>query len=277
VPSKELTTSGVGSEPAKEEEESDYVPPAAGESESDNEETLEQEEQLKASADAATAAAEDTVSQESTRLREEAQLPVQDVLARFSPEAAAASAAAAAAGTTGSGPGEASESESEDVDIMETDSLPKSNAPDTEPGQQADGEAKDDGEPEDEDEDVELVETADDTEGSEEPGLEYLLQPIDADPSGPSGAQRIESAAKSAAEAQPTGSTLETTKVKTKVPALLSGSLREYQHIGLDWLVSMYEKNLNGILADEVSAAAGLRPPTVADFLFCRWAWARPS
>lgn len=28
--------------------------------------------------------------------------------------------------------------------------------------------------------------------------------------------------------------------------------MREYQHIGLDWLVTMYERKLNGILADEM-------------------------
>jgi SNF2 family DNA or RNA helicase len=33
---------------------------------------------------------------------------------------------------------------------------------------------------------------------------------------------------------------------------LLHGTLREYQHIGLDWIVTMYEKRLNGILADEM-------------------------
>ena len=55
-----------------------------------------------------------------------------------------------------------------------------------------------------------------------------------------------------AATFQPTGNTLDTTSVKTKVPFLLKHTLREYQHIGLDWLVSMYERNLNGILADEM-------------------------
>ena len=51
---------------------------------------------------------------------------------------------------------------------------------------------------------------------------------------------------------QPTGYTLETTNVKTKVPFLLKYPLREYQHVGLDWLVTMYENKLNGILADEM-------------------------
>jgi hypothetical protein len=47
------------------------------------------------------------------------------------------------------------------------------------------------------------------------------------------------------------------TQVKTPVPFLLKGSLREYQHIGLDWLVTLYKKRLNGILADEMVRGAG--------------------
>ena len=38
----------------------------------------------------------------------------------------------------------------------------------------------------------------------------------------------------------------------TKIPFLLHGQLREYQHIGLDWLASLYDNNTNGILADEM-------------------------
>jgi len=40
--------------------------------------------------------------------------------------------------------------------------------------------------------------------------------------------------------------------VTTKVPFLLRGTLREYQMVGLHWLVTMYERNLNGVLADEM-------------------------
>ncbi|EGC28539.1 hypothetical protein DICPUDRAFT_85378, partial [Dictyostelium purpureum] len=62
----------------------------------------------------------------------------------------------------------------------------------------------------------------------------------------------ISIASKKAISSQPTGFTFNTTQVKTKVPFLIKYPLREYQHIGLDWLVSLYEKNLNGILADEM-------------------------
>ena len=64
--------------------------------------------------------------------------------------------------------------------------------------------------------------------------------------------ETIERAAEEARAAQPTGSTLATTMVHTPVPRLLRGTLREYQHVGLDWLATMYDKKLNVILADEM-------------------------
>lgn len=39
---------------------------------------------------------------------------------------------------------------------------------------------------------------------------------------------------------------------RTPVPHLLRGTLREYQHFGLDWLAGLYSNNINGILADEM-------------------------
>ncbi|KAI1265854.1 SNF2 family domain-containing protein [Xylariaceae sp. FL1019] len=39
---------------------------------------------------------------------------------------------------------------------------------------------------------------------------------------------------------------------KTEVPFLLRGTLREYQHYGLDWLAGLYMNQTNGILADEM-------------------------
>lgn len=61
-----------------------------------------------------------------------------------------------------------------------------------------------------------------------------------------------ESVAEIAKSAQPTGFTLSTSKVSVKVPFLLKHSLREYQIIGLDWLVTLHDRKLNGILADEM-------------------------
>lgn len=50
----------------------------------------------------------------------------------------------------------------------------------------------------------------------------------------------------------PTGLTLGENHVKTPIPSLMKGKLRDYQHIGLDWLVSLHDQDLNGILADEM-------------------------
>jgi len=41
-------------------------------------------------------------------------------------------------------------------------------------------------------------------------------------------------------------------QIHTPIPFLLRGQLREYQHLGLDWLASLYDNNTNGILADEM-------------------------
>lgn len=45
---------------------------------------------------------------------------------------------------------------------------------------------------------------------------------------------------------------LSTHALKTPVPSLLRGTLREYQHFGLDWLAGLYANSTNGILADEM-------------------------
>lgn len=55
-----------------------------------------------------------------------------------------------------------------------------------------------------------------------------------------------------AASFQPTGNELKNVHVKTRIPFLLRGNLREYQVIGLDWLKTLHDKKLNGILADEM-------------------------
>lgn len=41
-------------------------------------------------------------------------------------------------------------------------------------------------------------------------------------------------------------------RFKTEIPFLLRGTLREYQHLGLDWLAGLYNSDTNGILADEM-------------------------
>ncbi|XP_027363680.1 protein PHOTOPERIOD-INDEPENDENT EARLY FLOWERING 1 isoform X2 [Abrus precatorius] len=79
----------------------------------------------------------------------------------------------------------------------------------------------------------------------------------------------IADAAAAARSAQPTGNTFSTTQVRTKFPFLLKNSLREYQHIGLDWLVTMYEKRLNGILADEMGLGKTIMTIALLAHLAC--------
>ncbi|KAL2464783.1 Protein PHOTOPERIOD-INDEPENDENT EARLY FLOWERING 1 [Forsythia ovata] len=79
----------------------------------------------------------------------------------------------------------------------------------------------------------------------------------------------IADAAAVARSAQPTGNTFSTTKVRTKFPFLLKYPLREYQHIGLDWLVTMYEKRLNGILADEMGLGKTIMTIALLAHLAC--------
>ncbi|CAM8976130.1 unnamed protein product [Rhodiola kirilowii] len=80
---------------------------------------------------------------------------------------------------------------------------------------------------------------------------------------------RIADAAAAARSAQPTGNTFSTTTVRTKFPFLLKFSLREYQHIGLNWLVTMYENRLNGILADEMGLGKTIMTIALLAHLAC--------
>lgn len=84
--------------------------------------------------------------------------------------------------------------------------------------------------------------------------LEALMDGADgAAPDASHGSERrVEEAAVLAASLQPTGTTLSETAVGTPVPRLLRHTLREYQHVGLHWLATMYARGLNGILADEM-------------------------
>ena len=57
-----------------------------------------------------------------------------------------------------------------------------------------------------------------------------------------------------------------------QVPFLLKGSLREYQHVGLDWLVTIYTRRLNGILADEMGLGKTIMTIALLAHLACeKW------
>uniref|UniRef100_A0A672YEI8 Snf2-related CREBBP activator protein n=1 Tax=Sphaeramia orbicularis TaxID=375764 RepID=A0A672YEI8_9TELE len=126
-----------------------------------------------------------------------------------------------------------------------------------------------DSDEEDSDKDEQSEEGDDDDCGDE--GMEILLKEGDHSPtsSGSRPKKEISHIAATAESLQPKGYTLATTKVKTPIPFLLHGTLREYQHIGLDWLVTMYEKKLNGILADEMGLGKTIQTIALLAHLAC--------
>ncbi|XP_069476164.1 E1A-binding protein p400 isoform X2 [Ambystoma mexicanum] len=67
----------------------------------------------------------------------------------------------------------------------------------------------------------------------------------------------------------PRGSARITSSTKLGPPSLLHGTLREYQQIGLDWLVKQYRKNLNGILADEAGLGKNVQVIALLAHLAC--------
>lgn len=57
---------------------------------------------------------------------------------------------------------------------------------------------------------------------------------------------------------------------KTEVPFLLRGTLREYQHYGLDWLAGLYKNQTNGILADEMGLGKTIQTIALLAHLACQ-------
>jgi SNF2-related domain/HSA len=59
--------------------------------------------------------------------------------------------------------------------------------------------------------------------------------------------------------------------IKVPRPFLLSSGvrLREYQHVGLNWLVSLHERRLNGILADEMGLGKTIQTIALLAYLAC--------
>ncbi|KAF9581077.1 swr1 complex component, partial [Lunasporangiospora selenospora] len=57
--------------------------------------------------------------------------------------------------------------------------------------------------------------------------------------------------------------------VKTKIPFLLRHQLREYQHVGMDWLANLYANGLNGILADEMGLGKTMQTIALLAHLAC--------
>ena len=76
----------------------------------------------------------------------------------------------------------------------------------------------------------------------------------------------ITNTANVAEKLQPKGTLLKETNVTLTQPYLLNNKLREYQLIGLNWLVALNENKINGILADEMGLGKTIQ--TIALFAY---------
>lgn len=260
----------------------------------DEEDTIAAEEQLEGEVDHAM---------ELSELAREGELSVEELLQRY----AGAYASDASAADSGSSEEEeedevnANSSDCEPEGAIEAEEAPQedsSNQSDSSEEQSEDEEDEHSEEEEtsgsseseesesDESEESQSQSQADEEEEEEEEddfGVEYLLardeEQSEADGgSGPptpgptttrGPKKEITDIAAAAESLQPKGYTLATTQVKTPIPLLLRGQLREYQHIGLDWLVTMYEKKLNGILADEMGLGKTIQTISLLAHLAC--------
>ncbi|KAL5108649.1 Helicase domino [Taenia crassiceps] len=114
----------------------------------------------------------------------------------------------------------------------------------------------------------------DDGEAAEEPGLKELLSDDEKENLEKSGSSmpdnpELKAIADAAMSAQPHGNTLASVAEPVKTPFLLAGSLREYQVVGLSWLVAIYQKRLNGILADEMGLGKTIQTIALLAYLAC--------
>nr|XP_056718982.1 helicase SRCAP [Euleptes europaea] len=219
----------------------------------DEEETIDAEEKLEGDVDH---------SKELDDLAKEGELPMEELLQKY-------------AGAYAS-----------DFEMEESDASSEASEPSTseyeEESEEEDTSSQSDsteevGSEQDESEEEVAIEEEASTNQEEDFGVEYLLKQ-DEDRGGegdndsapaPGPKKEITDIAAAAESLQPKGYTLATTQVKTPIPYLLRGTLREYQHIGLDWLVTMYEKKLNGILADEMGLGKTIQTISLLAHLAC--------
>ena len=212
------------------EDEDEYAV-GEGEDEEDDEATLEEEMRR------AAAEEDDDAGAEIDDLAKDAEVPIEELMRRYREMEAAHDAATAAEADRA-----ASEGDDEDGD--------------DEAG---------DGDDDEDDED-------------DEPGVASLVDEKDAPDEALTAEQKAASDARrrvldtlagDADALQPKGNTLTTADVKCRVPFLLKHSLREYQHVGLNWLVSCYDKALNGILADEMGLGKTIQTISLLAYLAC--------
>ncbi|KAM8836394.1 uncharacterized protein srcap isoform 1-T2 [Spinachia spinachia] len=206
-------------------------------------------------------------------LAKEGDLSVEELLEKYKGAYASDFEAPSASGSKDSSDSEVSGDEEEESDEEESDAESNSSSSDS----QGDSGPEDDSEDEQEEEESEEEEVEEEEEDDDnddnccgDEGMEVLLKEGDNSPPSSSRPKKeISHIAATAESLQPKGYTLATTKVKTPIPFLLHGTLREYQHIGLDWLVTMYEKKLNGILADEMGLGKTIQTIALLAHLAC--------
>ncbi|XP_058207569.1 protein PHOTOPERIOD-INDEPENDENT EARLY FLOWERING 1 isoform X1 [Rhododendron vialii] len=219
-----------------EQEDGDFVLPAG--EEKDDETTLSEEEEL------AKTESHEPVD-EVALLQKESEIPLEELLARYKKVS-----------DIDEDPEDDSQSGSASEDFLDSVEHLESAALEEVKSKQQHVPTKDDGEP------SELQPVVG-------PINQEEVEPKIALEEGRESESRIADAAAAARSAQPTGNTFSTTKVRTKFPFLLKYPLREYQHIGLDWLVTMYEKRLNGILADEMGLGKTIMTIALLAHLAC--------
>lgn len=200
----------------------------------DDESTIEEEEKL-------FTANSKTVDDELEKLRKESELPLDDLLKDYHLDS-----------NYFVGGGKEQQQEPVAADQASTSNTATNTQESEEESGGSEEETTEDEDEEEEDED----ESMDEESAANEGGLERLLDTDNKE--GGEAAKKTEtvdedsalaSIAQQAQSLQPTGYTLETTHVTTPLPTLLlKHTLREYQHVGLDWLVTMYENKLNGIV-----------------------------
>ncbi|XP_034715453.1 helicase SRCAP isoform X2 [Etheostoma cragini] len=231
-----------------EEEDGEFT--ANEEDAEDEEDTIAAQEKVEGNVDHA---------EELDDLAKEGDMSVEELLEKYKGAYASDFEAPSASGSKESSDSELSGDEEEETEEDESDVESNTSSSES-PG--------DSGEDDDSEKDEEESEEEDDC-GDE--GMEVLLKEGDNSPPPSSSRPKkeISHIAATAESLQPKGYTLATTKVKTPIPFLLDGTLREYQHIGLDWLVTMFEKKLNGILADEMGLGKTIQTIALLAHLAC--------
>uniref|UniRef100_A0A3Q3JXX5 Snf2-related CREBBP activator protein n=1 Tax=Monopterus albus TaxID=43700 RepID=A0A3Q3JXX5_MONAL len=216
-----------------EEEEEDGEFTANEEDAEDEEETIAAQEKVEGNVDHA---------QELGDLAREGDMSIEELLEKYKGAYASDFEAPSASGSKASSDSEVSGDEEEESEEDESDVESNTSSSDS---------AEDDESEEEEDDD-------DDDDECGDEGMEVLLKEGDNSPSSSSSRPKkeISHIAATAESLQPKGYTLATTKVK-------------YQHIGLDWLVTMYEKKLNGILADEMGLGKTIQTIALLAHLAC--------